>query len=76
MEGYITGSQRGDGAVFALDLDGELIFAGTRRGEVKMFDARSSPSKSTREGGGGPPGTGGKETRAEVSERERREGGS
>lgn len=80
MDGYVTGSQRGDGAVFALDLtevgygvfrmlstadpsvdDQNLIFAGTRKGQVKMFDQRSSPSKEDREGGDAP------ETRAEVS---------
>ncbi|ORY83547.1 hypothetical protein BCR35DRAFT_331198 [Leucosporidium creatinivorum] len=59
MDGYVTGSQRGDGAVFALDLTENLIFAGTRKGQVKMFDQRSSPSKEDR-GGDAP------ETRAET----------
>ncbi|KAL8286740.1 hypothetical protein RQP46_004268 [Phenoliferia psychrophenolica] len=44
MDGYVTGGRHGDGAVFALDLTENLIFAGTRKGQVKIFDQRSSPT--------------------------------
>ncbi|GAA5985033.1 hypothetical protein JCM11641_000824 [Rhodosporidiobolus odoratus] len=39
MDGYSTGGNRGDGTVFALEL---LIFAGTRKGRVQLFDRRST----------------------------------
>lgn len=63
----MTGSQRGDGAVFALDITERTIYAGTRRGEVQMFDLRGSRSLTTRDGGGGLPGKEERETKAEVS---------
>ncbi|GAA6030233.1 hypothetical protein JCM8097_009001 [Rhodosporidiobolus ruineniae] len=42
MEGYVTGGNRGDGTVFALDIYENLIFAGTRKGRVQLFDRRST----------------------------------
>ncbi|GAA6017194.1 hypothetical protein JCM10207_002567 [Rhodosporidiobolus poonsookiae] len=42
MEGYTTGGNRGDGTVFALELCKDLIFAGTRKGKIHLFDRRSS----------------------------------
>ncbi|TNY18434.1 hypothetical protein DMC30DRAFT_54829 [Rhodotorula diobovata] len=50
MDAYVTGGNRGDGTVFALDLDGETVFAGTRKGRVHVFDRRAS-RPAAREGG-------------------------
>lgn len=47
MSGYQTGGKGEGGAIFALDLTENLVFAGTRKGEVKIFDQRSSGSTST-----------------------------
>ncbi|GAA5876740.1 hypothetical protein JCM8547_002034 [Rhodosporidiobolus lusitaniae] len=47
MDGYTTGGNRGDGTVFALDIHENLIFAGTRKGRVQLFDRRSSRSSSS-----------------------------
>ncbi|GAA5943876.1 hypothetical protein JCM10213_009015 [Rhodosporidiobolus nylandii] len=50
MDGYLTGGNRGDGTVFALDIYEDLILAGTRKGKVQLFDRRStrpSPSSSS-----------------------------
>ncbi|KPV72435.1 uncharacterized protein RHOBADRAFT_55900 [Rhodotorula graminis WP1] len=51
MDAYVTGGNRGDGTVFALDLHEELVFAGTRKGRVRVFDRRAS--RGTSEGSSG-----------------------
>ncbi|BGP49977.1 DDB1- and CUL4-associated factor 4 [Rhodotorula kratochvilovae] len=53
MDAYTTGGNRGDGTVFALDLHEELVFAGTRKGRVHVFDRRASRGTSEHGGGGG-----------------------
>ncbi|GAA6048333.1 hypothetical protein JCM3770_000954 [Rhodotorula araucariae] len=53
MDAYTTGGNRGDGTVFALDLHEELVFAGTRKGRVHMFDRRASRGGTEQGGGGG-----------------------
>ncbi|GAA5956057.1 hypothetical protein JCM3765_005442 [Sporobolomyces pararoseus] len=44
MDSIQTGSKSGDGTVFSLDLHNDLIFAGLRKGSVRMFDRRVSHS--------------------------------
>ncbi|GAA5889074.1 hypothetical protein JCM8208_007762 [Rhodotorula glutinis] len=53
MDAYVTGGNRGDGTVFALDLHEELVFAGTRKGRVHVFDRRATRGASE-----GPSGSG------------------
>ncbi|GAA5984535.1 hypothetical protein JCM5350_004752 [Sporobolomyces pararoseus] len=40
MDSIQTGSKSGDGTVFSLDLHEDLIFAGLRKGSMRMFDRR------------------------------------
>ncbi|KAK4050994.1 DDB1- and CUL4-associated factor 4 [Microbotryomycetes sp. JL201] len=42
MTTFTTGGKGGGGNVFALDLTDNLVFAGTRKGHVKVFDQRCS----------------------------------
>ncbi|GAA5886770.1 hypothetical protein JCM6882_005882 [Rhodosporidiobolus microsporus] len=50
MDGYTTGGNRGDGTVFALDIHESLIFAGTRKGRIQLFDRRSTRTSSSSTG--------------------------
>ncbi|KAM0755990.1 hypothetical protein T439DRAFT_17481 [Meredithblackwellia eburnea MCA 4105] len=50
MDGYTTGGKGGGGTVFGLDLDETLIYAGTRKGNLKVFDTRSSPTAAPSNG--------------------------
>ena len=42
MNSFVTGDPKGGGgAVFALELTRNLVFAGTRKGQVKIVDCRT-----------------------------------
>lgn len=47
MRSLPTGGKGGGGAVFALEIVHETIIAGTRKGQVKIFDARDSAKASS-----------------------------
>ncbi|GAA5847340.1 hypothetical protein JCM5353_007762 [Sporobolomyces roseus] len=50
MEGIQTGGKNGDGTIFSLDLHEDLIFAGLRRGAMRIYDRRAShPKKRNRD---------------------------
>ncbi|KAM0790090.1 hypothetical protein ACM66B_005418 [Microbotryomycetes sp. NB124-2] len=43
MSTFVTGGKGGGGNVFALDMTENLVFAGTRKGHVRVFDQRCGP---------------------------------
>ncbi|KAK4050356.1 DDB1- and CUL4-associated factor 4 [Microbotryomycetes sp. JL221] len=50
---YVTGGKGGGGTVFALDMTDNLIFAGTRKGHVRLFDQRCDPQSYRTNNNGG-----------------------